>query len=183
MQTVLPFASTTKNCKKCGLLLNCSSKEDLNLHKRVCQPSFIVRKGTVVANYSKSKQKSLDGKIMLSKESKKILHTKKNTRVYDYIKELNSAVEFTYSGVLCFVDCKYKLCGCLFYELKDAAVIICYIWTHEQYKRQGIATNLMTSLEKCTGVRFGDIYCKDPTQEGLLFFNSYYRPLHIKILE
>ena len=142
-----------------------------------------MKSGTVIQSFYDKQQKSLDGKFILSKKCRKILHSKKNQRIYDHIIDIQGAVGFDYSGVLSFIDQKCQLLGCLFYEKHDSIVVLRYIWTHPLHKRKGIATKLMTAMIKHLQTKLSDIQCTELTDDGGYFFKSYYKEEVIKIYD
>eukprot|EP00835_Amoeboradix_gromovi_P005305 NODE_486_length_7793_cov_0.204315.p4 type:complete len:185 gc:universal NODE_486_length_7793_cov_0.204315:4279-4833(+) len=181
MQTLLPYLPSASVCKKCGLLTKCNNQQDSKLHKRVCQPYNFLKSGAVIQHIFESRQNSLDGKAILPKKSKKILFSKSNKRIYTYIKDLQGAVDFKYSGILTFVDQQYKVLGCLFYRVIESKIIITYIWTHHLHKRMRIATRLLDALEKYLRVAKSDICCTQLTEDGEYFFKFYFKKDEIKI--
>ena len=181
MQTLSYGQSLTKTCKKCGLLFKCSSAQDAKIHKRICQPYIILKSGTTVQHFYDKQQKTLDGKFIISKKCKKILHSKVNKRIYEYVRDLQGAIDFEYSGMLNFVDAQHRLLGALIYQKLDCKVVIHHIWVHTLNRRKKIGTRLVGALENYLNCSKCDIYCTDLTQEGKGFFNSYFNGDKINI--
>eukprot|EP00834_Sanchytrium_tribonematis_P000568 NODE_10_length_61504_cov_0.956502.p40 type:complete len:185 gc:universal NODE_10_length_61504_cov_0.956502:6341-6895(+) len=175
MQSILKFAKSTKTCKRCGMLIKCTSDQDTLIHKRTCQPYLTLKSGKVVKHFHDKNQMALDGKIILSKKSKKILHSKKNQRLYNYTRDTFGGVEFLYSGILTFVNESFQILGCLFYDHIESKAIIRNLWVHHLQRRRKIATKLVDCLQLVLlSGKTNNILCSDLTEDGKNFFDVYF---------